>query len=44
MEIKRLREAEFLKDKNMDYSSKFMGIYAEGNKMSPWYSKEKGHS
>lgn len=27
----------------MDYSSKFMGIYAEGNKMSPWYSKEKGH-
>ena len=40
-ELKRLREEDFLKDKNMDYSSKFLGTYNDQRKM-PWYSKKKG--
>ena len=41
LELKRLREEDFLKDKNMDYSSKFLGTYNDQRKM-PWYSKKKG--
>lgn len=26
----------------MDFSSKFLGTYAEGGKKSPWYAREKG--
>lgn len=37
-----MKEAEFLKDKNMDYSSKFLGTYADGSKKLPWYTREKG--
>jgi len=28
-DAKRLKEEEFLKDKNMDYSSRFLGTYNE---------------
>lgn len=37
--MKRLSEAQFLKDKNMDYSSKFLGTYADSSKKSPWYAR-----
>jgi len=40
-EMKRLREEEFIKDKNMDFSSRFLGNYNEKRNM-PWYSKKKG--
>ena len=40
-DAKRLKEEEFLKDKNMDYSSRFLGTYNEERNM-PWYSKKKG--
>jgi hypothetical protein len=40
-DVKRLKEEEFLKDKNMDFSSKFLGTYTEERNM-PWYSKKKG--
>jgi hypothetical protein len=40
-ELKRLKEEEFLRDKNMDFSTRFLGSYAEKKNM-PWYSKKKG--
>lgn len=40
-EVKRLKEEEFLKDKNMDYSSRFLGSYNDSKNL-PWYSKKKG--
>ena len=35
------KEEEFLKGKDMDYSSKFLGTYANDDK-KPWYAKRKG--
>jgi hypothetical protein len=40
-EQKRLKEEQFLKDKNMDYSSRFLGSYND-DKQKPWYSQKKG--
>ena len=40
-QLKRLKEDEFLRGKNMDYSTRFLGSYADQTKM-PWYSKKKG--
>lgn len=40
-ELKRLKEEEFLKDKNMDYSTRFLGSYTD-EKHRPWYSQKKG--
>jgi len=40
-EAKRMKEEEFLKDKNMDFSSRFLGTYNDEKHM-PWYSKKKG--
>ena len=39
-ELKRLKEEEFLKDKNVDYSTRFLGNFV--NSLCPWYSKKKG--
>lgn len=39
-ELKRLKEEEFLKGKNVDYSTRFLGSFV--NSLSPWYSKKKG--
>lgn len=27
----------------MDYSSKFLGTYADKNKKAPWYARQKGY-
>ena len=35
-----MKEAEWLKDKDIDYSSKFLGTYNDDGKM-PWYAKSK---
>lgn len=39
-ELKRLKEEEFLKGKNVDYSTRFLGSFV--NSLNPWYSKKKG--
>ena len=41
VESKRLKEEEFFKEKNVDYSTRFFGTYGDESRQ-PWYIKKKG--
>ena len=40
LEYKKSKDAKFLKEKDLDYSSKFLGTFNDDSKI-PWYAKTK---